>query len=197
VPRTRSATAHKKVLQAALELVAERGFDATSMDAVAQKSGVSKATIYKHWSDKEALMLEMMADINGLRDRPSFDSGNTRRDMIAVLAYKSSDNAEMREKILPHFMAYAGTHPKVGMAWRKMVTEPPRRELSRLLELGTQKGEFTSKLDIEFCLALLLGPMIYWHIFLRRNTEDPKPLAESVIDVFWRAFGTGDVSCHS
>jgi AcrR family transcriptional regulator len=189
VPRTRSASAHKKVLQASMELVAQRGFDATTMDAVAQKSGVSKATIYKHWSDKEALLLEMMAELNGLRDRPSFDSGNTRGDMIAVLSYRSPDCAEMRERILPHFMAYAGSHPKVGMAWRQMVAEPPRRELTHLIHLGTQKGELASKLDIELCLALLLGPMVYWHIFLRRNTEDPKPLAESVIDFFWRAFG--------
>jgi AcrR family transcriptional regulator len=189
VPRTRSASAHKKVLQAALELAAQRGFDATSMDAVALKSGVSKATIYNHWSDKEALMLELMAELNGLRDRPSFDSGNTRCDMIAVLSYRSSENAEMRERILPHFMAFAGTHPKVGVAWRQMVAEPPRRELTHLIQLGMQKGEFRPKLDIEFCLALLLGPMVYWHIFLRRSTEDPKPLAESVIDVFWRAYG--------
>lgn len=189
MPRTRSASAHKKVLQAALELVAERGFDATSMDGVAQKSGVSKATIYKHWPDKAALMLEMMAEVNGLRDRPSFDSGNTRSDMIAVLSYRPSENAGMRERILPHFMAYAGSNPTVAMAWRQMVAEPPRRELTHLIQLGIQKAELTPKLDIEFCLALLLGPMVYWHIFLRRNAENPKPLAESVIDVFWRAFG--------
>ena len=48
MPRTRSADAHRKVLDAALELFAERGIDATSMDAIAEASGVSKATIYKH-----------------------------------------------------------------------------------------------------------------------------------------------------
>lgn len=109
--------------------------------------------------------------------------------MTAVLSYRSSENADMRERILPHFMAYAGTHPKVGMAWCQMVAEPPRRELARLIQLGRLKGELIPKLDIEFCLALLLGPMVYWHIFLRRNSEDPKPLAESVIDVFWREYG--------
>ena len=189
MPRNRSATAHKKVLQAALELVAQHGFDATSMDAVAHKSGVSKATIYKHWSDKEALLLEMMAEVNGIRGRPSFDSGNTRNDMIAVLSYRSAESAEMRELILPHFMAYAASHPKIGMAWRKMVMEPPRRELTDLIQLGIQKGEFLPDLNIDLCLALLLGPLVYWHIFLRRTTEDPKPLAESVTDVFWRSFG--------
>jgi len=70
LPRTRSASAHRKVLRAVLELVSERGIEATSMDSVAARSGVSKATIYKHWADKDALLLEMMADAHGLRDRP-------------------------------------------------------------------------------------------------------------------------------
>jgi len=80
--RTRSASAHQRVLNAAVELVAERGVDATSMDAIADCSGVSKATIYKHWPDKEALMLEMMAQMAGIHARPKFDSGNTRADML-------------------------------------------------------------------------------------------------------------------
>ena len=57
MPRTRSASAHQKVLKAALELVAEHGIDGTSMDAVARESGVSKATIYKHWADKETIKI--------------------------------------------------------------------------------------------------------------------------------------------
>ena len=107
MPRTRSASAHHKVLDAALELVAEHGVDATSMDAIARRSGVSKATIYKHWADKDALLLEMMADVNGLHTRPPFDSGNTRADMVAVLSYRPRENAEMRERIMPHFVAYS------------------------------------------------------------------------------------------
>ena len=103
MPRTRSATAHHKVLHAALQLVAERGVDATSMDAIAAKSGVSKATIYKHWADKDALLLEMLAEINGLHSRPEFDSGATRADMVAVLSYRPPENRDMRERVMPQF----------------------------------------------------------------------------------------------
>src|SRR3954469_8655693 len=85
MPRTRSASAHRKVLDAALDLVAARGVDGASMDAIAESSGVSKATLYKHWSDKEALLLELMAEIHGLHARPVFDSGDTRADIVAVL----------------------------------------------------------------------------------------------------------------
>jgi len=186
--RTRSASAHKKVLSAALELVAERGVDATSMDAIARKSGVSKATIYKHWTDKDALLLEMLAEVNGLHTRPVFDSGNTRADMVAVLSYRPREDADMRERITPHFAAYSARNLSFGNAWRNMVMEPPRRELRHLIKLGIEKGELSRKLDVDLSLALLLGPILYWYIFLRRTSGDPKGLAEGIIDAFWRAF---------
>ncbi|HJY08747.1 MAG TPA: helix-turn-helix domain-containing protein, partial [Bryobacteraceae bacterium] len=59
--RQRSTRAHDQVLDAALKLFSKRGIDSTSMDAIAGASGVSKATIYKHWPNKDALCLEVMA----------------------------------------------------------------------------------------------------------------------------------------
>ena len=187
--RTRSASAHNKVLHTALELVAEHGVDATSMDAIARTSGVSKATIYKHWTDKDALLLEMLAEVNGLHTRPVFDSGNTRADMVAVLSYRPREDADMRERITRHFAAYSATNLSFGNAWRNMVMEPPRRELRHLIKRGIEKGELSPKLDVDLSLALLLGPILYWYIFLRRPSGDAKGLAEGIIEAFWRAFG--------
>src|SRR5215468_10574578 len=99
--RSPSAAAHKKVLKAALELVAEHGIDGTSMDAVARESGVSKATIYKHWADKEALLLEMLAEASGLHSRPKFDNGATRNDLVDLLSYRPPEDREVRERLLP------------------------------------------------------------------------------------------------
>ena len=186
--RTRSARAHKQVIDAALELVAARGLEATSMDAIAEASGVSKATIYKHWPDKDALLLEVMAEVNGLHSRPVFDSGDTRADIVAVLSYRPAENAELRERIMPHFMAYSARNPAFGQAWRDMVMEPPRQELRHLLTQAIGNRELTTRLDIDVSLALLLGPIIYWHVFLRCRTADPTQLAEAVVDAFWRAF---------
>jgi AcrR family transcriptional regulator len=176
-------------LDAAMQLVAERGIDATSMDAIAAKSGVSKATIYKHWTDKDALLLEMVAVANGLHTRPTFDTGDTRADIQAVLAYRPPEHVEMRERIMPHFAAYAHSNVNFGIAWRNMVTEPPRRELRRLIESGIEKGELTPGLNVDHSLALLLGPLIYWYIFARQKTDDPSSLAACVVDTFWRAYG--------
>jgi AcrR family transcriptional regulator len=188
--RTPSASAHKKVLQAALQLVAEQGIEATSMDAIARTSGVSKATIYKHWADKDGLMLEMLAEANGLNNRPCFDTGNVRRDMAAVLGYRPPEDCGhgLREKLGPQFAAYSATNKAFGMAWRNVVMEPPRKELRLLLKRGIENGDLDPSLDVEVSLALLLGPILYWFIFLRRTEENPQDLADAIVDNFWRAW---------
>src|ERR1700729_1774593 len=107
--RQRRTLAHKKVLDAAVQLFSERGIDATSMDAIAETSRVSKATIYKHWPDKDALCLEVMGYLHGLDEEPPvFDSGNFRADLIAQLQYQpATDRKALREKMVPHMIAYA------------------------------------------------------------------------------------------
>ncbi len=190
MPRTRSASAHRKVLDAAIQLIAGQGVDATSMDAIAHRSGVSKATIYKHWSDKDALLLEILSDINGLFSRPCFDTGDTRGDMVAVLAYRPPEESGMRQQIMPHLVAYSARNVEFGKSWRNRVMEPPRTELKTLMAKGVAKGELRPDLDFELSLALLIGPILYWYVFLRRSDENPATLAEGVVDSFWRAFGT-------
>jgi AcrR family transcriptional regulator len=170
-------------------LMAERGIDGTSMDAIAEVSGVSKATIYKHWKDKDELLMEVMAELNGLHTRPAFNSGDTRADMVAVLSYQPQERGDLRERITPHFIAYAARNPTFGAAWRSRAMEPPRRELKALLTSGMKKGEFPRGLDLELSLYLLLGPMLYWYVFRKNTGEDVRPLAEGVVDAFWRAYG--------
>jgi AcrR family transcriptional regulator len=188
MPRTRSAKAHQQVLDAAAELIAELGVDSTSMDAVAGRSGVSKATIYKHWTDKEALLLELMAHLHGLDKRPAFDSGGTREGMIAVLSYNPRENCQVRERLLPHFVAYSARNQAFGLTWRKMVMEPPLRELKRLIQLGIKRKELTPGLNMEVALGLLLGPILYWNIFQKKIFKHRRTLAKEVVDAFFRAF---------
>ncbi len=187
--RPRSAAAHRKVLHSALQLMAERGIESTSMDAIAVASGVSKATIYNHWADKEALLLEVMADLHGLHQRPVFNSGDTRRDLVAVLAYQPPKvRANMQERIMPHLIAYSARNPAFGVAWRRMVLEPPRRELSNLVAQGIQKGELSPTLETELALSLLLGPVLYQFIFRKGEPVVLGDLPEQVVDAFWKAF---------
>jgi AcrR family transcriptional regulator len=186
----RSARAHGQVLDAALALFAERGLDATSMDAIAEASGVSKATIYNHWPDKDALCLEVMAHLFGQdQPRPAFDSGDVRADLIAALRYQPPHrHSDLRARIMPHLMAYAARNRHFGEAWRERAFEPPRTQLRQLLERGIARGLLPRGLDRDLALALLLGPMMYCHVWKRLQGPVPENLPERVVDTFWKAY---------
>jgi AcrR family transcriptional regulator len=191
--RPKSAQAHKKVLDAAVHLFSERGIDATSMDSIAEVSGVSKATIYKHWQDKDALCLEVMGHLHGLDEEPPvFDSGDLRADLIAQLQYQpAADRQALREKMTPHMIAYASRNRAMGAVWRARVIEPARVALTNILKRGEKRGLLRRGIDPEIGIALLLGPMMYRRVFLSRaDGKAPKDLEIHVADAFLAAFAT-------
>ena len=181
-----SAKAHSKVLESATELFAERGIDVTSMDAIAAASGVSKATIYKHWADKDALCLEMLYvhEIDG--GAPEVDSGDLRADLIAFLKYEPSrKKAAIIKKLMPHLIAYSARNEAFGRAWKTRVMDRARTSLKTLLRRGMNRGVFPAVLDEDLGVALLMGPMMYRHIFGSSVSMDW--LAEGAVDSFWKA----------
>jgi len=189
--RPRSIQAHRKVIESAAKLFAERGIDATSMDAIAEASGVSKATIYKHWPDKDRLCLEIMGHLYGLdEERPVFDSGDFRADMIAQLRYQpAEDRKAMRERIIPHFIAYSSRNEAFGTAWRSRALEPARVALADLIRRGEKRGILKSGIEPDIAIALLLGPMIYQHVFVTKaGRKAPEGLETHVADAFLAAF---------
>ncbi len=193
--RTRSSEAHEKVLEAALALFGECGIDAASMDAIARKSGVSKATIYKHWQDKDALALEALSLMFGLNEEPpKFDSGELRQDLVDALTYQPApERQQMQNRMMPHVMAYAARNQKFGEQWRSRVIGRPQIRLKNLIKRGIEERQLVGNIDLETGLALLLGPMLYWHIFVGRKSITPMPrdLATDVVSAFWKMYGRG------
>lgn len=190
--RTRSADAHRRVVNAALELFAERGIDATSMDAIADASGVSKATIYKHWPEKDTLCLEILGHLHGLDEEPPvFNSGDLRADLIAQLNYQPGAHLrQMKERIMPHFIAYSARNREFGEQWRERVLERPRVQLKDMLKRGMAQRKLAKTLDLDVGIALLIGPMIYRHVFVNRfGGKLPSDLASHVVDAFLAAYG--------
>lgn len=182
-----SARAHSKVLEAATELFAERGIDATSVDAIAASSSVSKATIYKHWADKDALCLEVLQYVHELDEGPpDEDSGDLRADLLAFLKYEPSrKKAAIIKKLTPHLIAYSARNEEFGRAWKTRVMDRARTTIKMLLRRGVNRGDFPAILDEDLGVALLLGPMMYRHIFGSSVSLDW--LAEGAVDSFWKA----------
>jgi AcrR family transcriptional regulator len=191
--RPRSIVAHLRVLRAALDLFGERGIEATSMDAIAHASGVSKATIYHHWPGKEALLLEVMLWVNGLdREPEDTDTGDICRDLATVLTRRPPDEFEAaRNRITPTLIAYSAVNQEFGMAWRHRVMEPPRQCLKRILSRGIERGLLPADLDLGISIALLLGPQLYVHIFHKGDWARFDEIGSKVAESFWRAYGPG------
>ncbi len=189
--RPRSARAHGQVLAAALKLFADRGIDGASMDAIAGASGVSKATIYKHWPDKNALCLEVMAGLHGATaEPPDVDSGDLRADLIAILSHKPPVRHDaLRLRLMPHLMAYAARHPAFGIAWRARVLEPPRAQLTRVLERAVARRHLPRDTNIEVAVALLLGPMTYGQFLKLMKRQLPDDMPELIVDAFLKSAG--------
>jgi AcrR family transcriptional regulator len=187
--RTRSTDAHNRVLEAALELFVERGIETTTMDALAAASGVSKATIYKHWPEgKEPLLMELLLQVSGAaREIEEQDTGDLYLDLSRVLTDKPrEDRPEDKNRLIPQMVAYSATHAEFGKAWRSRVMEVPKRRLKRILQQAMKDGRLPTTLDLNVCYALLIGPLMFLHIF--GAEVEHLALGNAAAETFCRAY---------
>jgi Tetracyclin repressor-like, C-terminal domain len=87
----------------------------------------------------------------------------------------------------PSLIAYSALHPEFGKAWRHRVMEPPRQCLKRILQRGISRRQLPRDLDVEAAMALLLGPMLYAHVFQREQTTKTPDIGPLTAQAFWRA----------
>jgi len=110
MPRQPSVRAHEEALAAALKLIGERGIDGVSMDAISETSGVSKATIYKHWANKEALCLEAIGNLQS--NLPQFDGAGPRTALVQLLTHlANAPKPRALMRIMPKIFGHASANP--------------------------------------------------------------------------------------
>ena len=189
--RPKSASAHARVLEAAGLLFGEHGIDATSMDAIAEASGVSKATIYKHWPDKGALCLEVMSSLHDFDSLPPFEpTADVRSDLVTFLSRQPPrPRTELRSRLMPHLMAYAVRNPAFGRAWRAEAIDPPRLRVIALLNRAISEGRLAPGVDVESAAIGLVGPMMYRNMLRLTGGQQLDHLAEAVVETLWQAYG--------
>ncbi len=183
--RTPSAEAHTKVLAAALRLIGERGIDATSMDAIAAESGVSKATLYKHWTNKDALLFEVIENLS--EKLPDFDSGDAKTDLRNLLRHLAqSRKRDELGRIWPRVIGYAAGNRDFAKGLRNFV--PRKRAIARILERAIEAGELKEQIDPDLAMDLLIGPVMHRR-FVSLDAI-PAKLPEQVVNCFWQVFAT-------
>ena len=155
--RPRSQEADRAILTATLDLLASRGLAAMSIEEIAARAGVGKATIYRRWPSKGLLALDaFVASFQAQQPLP--DTGTLRGDMIAALTlWVRAVTQTPMGGMLTGLIAEAQHDPSLRAAWRERVLEPLRSQHRIILDRAIARGEIPATVDREVVLDLFFG----------------------------------------
>jgi AcrR family transcriptional regulator len=190
--RPRDVACGPQILEATLDVVAEVGFAGFTVDAVAQRAGVGKATIYRRWASKEALMLE--AWLSCVAPLPDPDTGTLRGDLAVMFnAVNHGRPDDVMRRIFPQMIAASKVNPEVADAYRTFVDDR-RRPLQRVLTRAVERGELAADTDLSLIHDLLVAPLIYrWLV----SDGDVGPdVVRGIIDVVLTGAGAKQVGVN-
>ena len=153
--RPRSEEAHQAILEATLELLAEVGYSAFTVEGVAQRAGVGKATIYRRWPSKLPLVVEAFRRLPGLEE---VDTGNLVDDLNKMLrSYLQRFEATPLAAVLPSLVGERAHNPELSQLFDPVVRER-RRPLVRVLARAVERGALPEDLDPDLAADLIVGP---------------------------------------
>jgi AcrR family transcriptional regulator len=181
VSRPRSAESHAAILQAAIELVVEGGLQGTSIEAIAARAGVGKATIYRRWKTKEDLFAEALRTI--ALPLPDPDTGTLRGDVIAVAAFNLGNLPRKAALLMPRLMVEGADDPELFTVMREVLVDPRRRVFKDILRRAIGRGELRADLDLDDATDMLIGPLIYEILITGADLTKIVPLSERILDM--------------
>lgn len=158
--RPRSEKTKKAILSAAYELLLENGFGTVTIEKIAERSGVSKATIYKWWPNKAAVVMDAFFDAAVVK-LPIPDTGSTINDMIIQVNNLAKFLISREGKVINEIIAEGQFDQKLAETYRMVYFKPRRLDSRYILERGISRGELKEDLDIELVMDLIFGPLFY------------------------------------
>ncbi|MGW2346976.1 TetR/AcrR family transcriptional regulator [Streptomyces sp. NPDC001661] len=171
------------VLEAVVELVAQEGMGALTMDAVATRAGVSKPAMYRRWPTKQDLIIAAAESRVGALTVP--DMGDFRAELRAVLmervrAYRQPGVGRLLAGVIAA-AAEAGAGREAFQAYVTRVTSETRH----LLERGIARGDVRPDVPIVDVTTLIASSLVFRLVAEQRVPE--KELVDSVVDLIGRA----------
>ncbi len=166
--RPRSEWASRAIIRAALELLQEGvSVDALSVEAVAAKAGVGKATLYRRWPNKEAVLLDAL---ESLAEPPVRGAGlGVRQDLTALVEELCRWAAESRSaRLLPRLIGV----PELHGHYVRLVVEPRIAAIREVLGRGDRRGELTADTDVETLVAMIVGSVLSRVVLGEETPED-------------------------
>jgi AcrR family transcriptional regulator len=179
--RPRSEKARRAILQAAADLLLDQGGGQVSMDAVADRAGVSKATIYRWWPSKERLALEALVEWSAAGTVPS-DTGTLRGDLLALVRpWVRGIRRRPFGRVIAAMLAEAQSDPTFAADYRRHFLEERREPMQAAFARAVDRGEAPSDLDIDIALDLIYGPL--YHRLLQGHAPLTDRFAQQVVDI--------------
>jgi AcrR family transcriptional regulator len=166
----RKRETRERILDAAIACFVERGFDATTMDAIAERADVARATVFNHFADKQALLADYLgrrrARVRALLQAAGESNSNAGQTLIDAFAILAEENELSRPETRELLQAWLRTG---GNA----VAGPSEHLLSRIVANGRERRELRRDLDTQLVARLLFDA--YVGIVIRWVAVDPPP----------------------
>ncbi|GGM41193.1 TetR family transcriptional regulator [Micromonospora sonchi] len=178
--RPRSTRAAEAIIEATLDLLAEGStIEAISIEAIAARAGVGKATIYRRWPGKGALLHDALRTLKGAPPQPVGRS--VREDLILLVGAVGHNLDPRAAKIMPCLVPEAQRSPEHYALYQNII-EPRRAAMREVLRRGIRAGELRADLDVEVTMAMLTGPMLIQRVMNWNPDLDEAGLPEKVVD---------------
>ncbi|NUJ19019.1 TetR/AcrR family transcriptional regulator [Bacillus glycinifermentans] len=180
--RPRDEGTHKAILSAAYELLLENGFDAVTVDKIAERAKVSKATIYKWWSNKAAVVMDSFLSTATAR-LPVLDTGSTVNDIVTHATNLAMFLTSREGNVITELIGAGQLDSKLAEEYRTRFFKPRRLQAKHLLEKGIERGELKENLDIEVSIDLIYGP-IFYRLLVTGDEVDDSYVHDLVMNAF-------------
>src|SRR4051812_10852971 len=183
--RPRSDRSRDAILQAARELLDGRGLGGLSVDAIADRAGVSKATIYRWWPSKAAVVMD--AFLAGTSPQMPFpDTGSTREDLRRqIRSVIRLFNQDATSRPFVALIAGAQHDPELAAALRERFIASRRAAAREVFARGIERGQLRRDLDIEIAIDALYGAL-YYRLLVSGEPLRPR-YADALLDQLYSA----------
>jgi len=190
--RKRDHTRDPEILDAALDVLAESGFDGMTIDMVAARAKAGKATIYRRWPSKADLVLDAVACMKaGEIDFERLpDTGTLRGDLVAMIRPRTIEEGERKLRIMAGLFSMISSSPELADAARAAIIEPRAAVNREFLQRAIDRGEISPDCDIE-ALAVLTPAMAAFRLLILRQPVDAEFLVALIDGVLLPAAITG------
>ena len=182
--RPRNAQADEAILDAVLDLLGDgQSAAAISIEAVAARAGVGKATIYRRWANKEALLVDAVRRMKG--PLPDLPGDSVREDLVLLVKAHRTPRAKRYGNVITCLMPDMNKDEDLGRMFHA-VTEPRREVTRQVLRRGIASGELRADLDVEMTVLMLSAPGVMQSMRHWGPDVPDEGFAESLVDALLR-----------